>query len=103
MKIFFICGIHNSKYDIFDYEKKNFPKKDYDLIISLYSLDYHYDFNVYSKYLKSVSKKDTKIIFDTIRPEFFNEVFDNLSVIKKNELTVHKFKRIACTVLQILG
>ena len=86
--------------EIFDYDKQNFPKKNYDLIISLYSLDYHYDFNVYSQYLKSVSNKDTKIIFDTIRPSFFNEIFDNLLIIKKNELTVHKSKRIACTVFK---
>ena len=97
---FYLNGINNSKYEIFDYDKQNFPKKNYDLIISLYSLDYHYDFNVYSQYLKSVSNKDTKIIFDTIRPSFFNEIFDNLLIIKKNEFTVHKSERIPCTVFK---
>ena len=62
----------------------------------LYSLDYHYDFNIYSNYLRSVSNESTKIIFDTIRPDFFNKLFENLSVVKKNELTVHKSKRIVC-------
>ena len=90
-------GIDKTKYKIYDYEEKNFPNKNYDLIISLYSLDYHYDFNIYSNYLRSVSNENTKIIFDTIRPDFFYKLFENLLVVKKNELTVHKSKRIVCT------
>ena len=93
---FNLNGIDKTKYDIYDYDKKNFPKKNYNLIISLYSLDYHYDFNIYFNYLRSVSNENTKIIFDTIRPDFFYNVFENLSVIKRNELTVHKSKRIVC-------
>ena len=94
---FNLNGIDNAKYDIYDYDKKSFPNKNYNLIISLYSLDYHYDFNTYFNYLKSVSNENTKIIFDTIRPDFFYKIFENLSVVKSNELTVHKSKRIVCT------
>ena len=94
---FNLNGIDNAKYDIYDYDKKSFPNKNYNLIISLYSLDYHYDFNTYFNYLKSVSNENTKIIFDTIRPDFFYKIFENLSVVKSNELTVHKSKRIICT------
>ena len=94
---FNLNGIDNAKYDIYDYDKKSFPNKNYNLIISLYSLDYHYDFNTYFNYLKSVSNENTKIIFDTIRPDFFYKIFENLSVVKRNELTVHKSKRIVCT------
>ena len=90
---FNLNGIDNAKYDIYDYDKKSFPNKNYNLIISLYSLDYHYDFNIYFNYLKSVSNENTKIIFDTIRPDFFYKIFENLSVVKRNELTVHKSKR----------
>ena len=54
-------GIEKTKYNIYDYEEKNFPNKNYDLIISLYSLDYHYDFNIYSNYLRSVSNENTKM------------------------------------------
>ena len=93
---FNLNGIDNAKYDIYDYDKKSFPNKNYNLIISLYSLDYHYDFNIYFNYLKSVSNENTKIIFDTIRPDFFYKIFENLSVVKRNELTVHKSKRIVC-------
>ena len=74
---FFLNGINNTNYNIYDYDKKNFPNKNYDLIISLYSLDYHYDFNIYFNYLKSVSNQDTKIIFDTIRPDFFIQYSKN--------------------------
>ena len=56
----------------------------------LQSLDPH------SSYLNSVSKENTKIIFDTIRPDFFYNIFERLSVIKENKLTVHKSKRIKC-------
>ena len=80
---FNLNGIDNAKYDIYDYDKKSFPNKNYNLIISLYSLDYHYDFNIYFNYLKSVSNENTKIIFDTIRPDFFYKIFENLSVVKK--------------------
>ena len=93
---FNLNGIDKNKYNIYDYDEKNFPNKNYDLIISLYSLDYHYDFNIYSNYLRSVSNESTKIIFDTIRPDFFYKLFENLSVVKKNELTVHKSKRVVC-------
>ena len=39
--------ITQEKFSIFDYDKKNFHTNKYDLVISLYSLDYHYDFNIY--------------------------------------------------------
>ena len=71
INFFNLNGIDTSKYNVYDFDKKNLPTDSYDLIISLYSLDYHYDFNIYTKYLRSVSNLNTKIIFDTIRPDFF--------------------------------
>ena len=35
---FNLNGIDKNKYNIYDYDEKNFPNKNYDLIISLYSL-----------------------------------------------------------------
>ena len=93
---FNLNGIDKNKYNIYDFDEKNFPSKNYDLIISLYSLDYHYDFNIYSNYLRSTSNESTKIIFDTIRPDFFHKLFENLSIVKKDEFTIHKSKRIVC-------
>ena len=99
-KFFNLNGIDTSKYSVYDIDKKNLPINSYDLIISLYSLDYHYDFNIYVKYLRSVSNKNTKIIFDTIRPDFFFNIFEKISVIKVNDSTVHKSKRIKCTMFK---
>ena len=31
---------------IFDYDNDNLPERNFDIIISLLSLDYHYDFNI---------------------------------------------------------
>ncbi len=99
-KFFNLNGIDTSKYNVYDFDKKNLPTDSYDLIISLYSLDYHYDFNIYIKYLRSVSNLNTKIIFDTIRPDFFYNVFKKISVIKVNDGTVHKSKRLTCTMFK---
>ncbi len=82
---------------IFDYDKDNLPDKKFDVIISLLSLDYHYDFNIYAKYLKKVSNTETKIIFDTIRAEYFKKIFKNVVIISSDTNTVHKSKRIICS------
>ena len=89
-------GIDLNKIKIIDFDKDILPEIQFDFIISLFSLDYHYDFNIYLDYLKKVSNKDTKIIFDTIRPDYFTKVFKNISIIKTNDLTVHRSKRIIC-------
>ena len=44
----------------------------------------------------SVSDNKTIIIFDTIRPDFFKEIFAYVDVIKEDNNTLHKSKRIAC-------
>lgn len=94
--LFFNNGILNSRYKIIDYNKKIFPKDSFDLVISLYSLDYHYDFNIYLNYLRKSSNDNTIIIFDTIRYEYFKKIFKEIEIIKTNDDTVHKSKRIAC-------
>ena len=82
---------------IFDYDKDELPDAKFDTIISLLSLDYHYDFDVYKDYLKKVSKVNTKIIFDTIRADYFKKIFKNVEIIKSDLNTVHKSKRIICS------
>ena len=82
---------------IYDYDKNELPRLKFDIIISLLSLDYHYDFFIYADYLKSVSTKNTKIIFDTIRPDFFKKVFNNVKILGTQIDTVHKSKRIICS------
>lgn len=86
-----------SQINIFDYDKDTLPEKKFDVIISLLSLDYHYDFNLYSEYLKKISKDDTKIIFDTIRADYFKKIFKNVNIIRSDTNVIHKSKRILCS------
>ena len=88
--------VTSSRFKIIDFDKENLPKENFNLITSLYSLDFHYDFEVYQKYLSSVSDNETVIIFDTIRANHFNNVFEHVLVIKEDNDTLHKSKRIAC-------
>ena len=90
-------GLPKTKFKVFDFDKDTLPSKKFDVVISLYSLDYHYDFNLYIDYLKKVSTDKTKIIFDTIRAEHFKNIFKNVEIIRTDHNTVHKSKRIICS------
>ena len=68
----------------------------YDYIISLYSLDYHYDFSYYLKYLKHIMNESTEIIFDTIRPDYFSNIFEDVRIIETEQKSIHSSKRIIC-------
>ena len=83
-------------FQIFDFDKDKLPKEKFDLIISIYSLDFHYNFELYRKYFQEASNNETIIIFDTIRPEYFKNIFHEVSIIKIDDNTIHKSKRIAC-------
>ena len=89
--------MHEDQINIFDYDQKELPEKKFDIIISLLSLDYHYDFKIYLNYLKKVSNMNTKIIFDTIRAEYFKKIFKSVEIIRSDTNTVHKSKRIICS------
>ena len=90
-------GLEEKNIHISDYDNNELPRLKFDIIISLLSLDYHYDFFIYVDYLKSVSAKNTKIIFDTIRPDFFKKIFNNVKILGIQNNTVHKSKRIVCS------
>ena len=90
-------GLHHSKFSIFDYDKDTLPNKKFDLVISLFSLDYHYNFDIYLHYLKKNSDKNTKIIFDTIRADYFRCIFKDVTLINSRTNTVHKSNRIICS------
>jgi len=92
-----INGMKPSQINIFDYDKDKLPNQKFDVIISLLSLDYHYDFEIYIEYLRKISHLNTKIIFDTIRPDYFLKIFKNVKVIATQENTIHKSKRILCS------
>ena len=44
--------------------------------------------------------KDSILIFDTIRPKYFENVFERIEILKEDSNTVHKSKRIACSVFK---
>jgi len=89
-------GINDDQINIIDYDKDKLPILKFDVITSLFSLDYHYDFHLYEEYLKNVCKPETKIIFDTIRADYFKKIFKNVMILKTDMDTTHKSKRILC-------
>ena len=93
-------GMNKKNFEIFNYDKDILPVKSYDYIISLYSLDYHYDFSFYEVYLKKILNDTTKVIFDTVRPEFFKNIFESVEVIQNEEKSIHSSKRIICKKLK---
>jgi hypothetical protein len=86
----------NAHFRIYDFDKDDLPDYNFDIVLSLYSLDYHYDFNVYKEYLKKISSDQTQIVFDTVRPDYFNNIFDEVKIIKTIEKKIHSSKRIIC-------
>ena len=88
--------VKSNRFKIINFDKENLPKENFNLITSLYSLDFHYDFEVYQKYLSSVSDNETVIIFDTIKSNHFKDIFEDVLIIKEDNDTLHKSKRIAC-------
>ena len=93
-------NLDNKKFNIIDYDKNFLPNKKFQLITSLYSLDFHYNFEIYHDYLAKVSDDNTIIIFDTIRPNYFNDLFKYVDIIKIDGDTLHKSKRIACRIFK---
>ena len=89
-------GLSKEKFKVFDFDKDILPSKKFDVVISLYSLDYHYDFNQYAKYLKENTHKESKIIFDTVRPDFFKSVFKDVVILNETTKRVHSSKRLLC-------
>ena len=90
-------GMESSKFKIFDYDNDQLPKCKFDIIISLFSLDYHYDFTIYLEYLKNNTYKESKIIFDTIRPDYFKNIFNEVIILKDRTKIIHGSKRIMCS------
>tara|TARA_A100001388_G_C28754754_1_gene494340 strand:+ start:1151 stop:1852 length:702 start_codon:yes stop_codon:yes gene_type:complete len=96
-KFLIMNQMKNDQINIFDYDNGQLPEIKFDVVISLLSLDYHYDFDLYKDYLKKVSSDNTKIIFDTIRADYFEKIFKKVEIIKTDVDTVHKSKRIVCS------
>ena len=89
-------GLSKKKFKVFDFDKDTLPSKKFDLVISLYSLDYHYDFSQYAEYLKENTHNQSKIIFDTVRPDFFKSIFKEVIILSETTKRVHSSKRLLC-------
>ena len=89
LKKFMLKNGMKNNFKIYDFDRDNLPFGKFDLIISLYSLDYHYDFKTYLNFFKKVVNKDTIFIFDTIRPQFFRLLFENVEIISSSQKKIH--------------
>ena len=49
------------------------------------------------EYLKNNTHIESKIIFDTIRPDYFKNIFKDVFVLKDRTKTIHGSKRIMCS------
>jgi hypothetical protein len=87
----------SSNFKIYDYDLGNFPYSKFDVVISLYSLDYHYDFNIYYDYLKKICSNKTLLVFDTIRPNYFKKIFNKVKIVSETKKRIHSSKRIICS------
>jgi len=90
-------SMESLKFNVIDYDNDQLPEGKFDIVISLFSLDYHYDFNIYLEYLKSNTHTESKIIFDTIRPDYFKNIFKEIVILKDRSKTIHGSKRIMCS------
>ena len=90
-------GMQSSKFSIFDYDNDQLPNGKFDIVISLFSMDYHFDFNIYLEYLKKNTHNKTRVIFDTVRPDYFKKIFKKVVILKDRTKTIHSSKRIMCS------
>ena len=85
-----------NNFSICDFNNKNILKKKYDLIFSLYSMDFHYGLETYKNFLLKRSHKKTLFVFDTIRPGDLKFFFRNVKVIKQIKKRIHSSARVVC-------
>jgi len=96
-KFIYLNSREKKNFYVYNVDKDKLPKKKFDLIISLKSLNYHYPFDIYKKYLKKNSTNKTIFIFDTVRPDYFKKIFKYVSTISSDENKIHTSKRFICS------
>lgn len=89
-------SLNKIKFHLFDVDVDKLPKIKFDIVISILSLDYHYPFDIYYKYLKKNSHASTIFVFDTVRPQYFKKVFKKIKIISKRNRIVHSSVRVIC-------
>ena len=91
---------YNTNFQVFNFENKENIKKKYDVIISLFSMDYHYDLEIYKDFLNKNSHKYTIYIFDTIRAQELNNFFQKVKIINIIDKRIHSSSRVVCSGLK---
>ena len=89
-------GISEEKIKLFNFDKDKLPDEKFNLIISLYSLEYHYQLEVYLDYFKKVSTESSIFIFDTVNPLRMKSLFKEVNVIFEPSDSSHNSKRVLC-------
>ena len=89
-------GVHSNKIKLFDFDKDSLPEMKFDIIISLYSLEYHYQLEIYLKYFKRIAKENTVFIFDTVNPKRMREIFKEVETIYEPRTSDHNSIRVLC-------
>ena len=90
-------SLKTTNFEIFNFENLDKIKKKYDLIFSFYSMDYHFDLNIYKKFFLKNSHAGTTYIFDSIRPEKLSKYFKYVKVLSKDKKKIHSSSRVICS------
>ena len=96
-------GINGERINLIDVDLKESICNNYDLVISLLSMGYHYPVDQYLEILKKNTNKNTIFIFD-IADEYnnFNDIsqlFEEVNIIYKSQEIRHNYVRILCKSL----
>ena len=89
-------GVQLEKIKLYDYDNDELPNTKFDIILSLYSLEYHYQLELYLDYFKKINKDYTIFIFDTVNPNRMKEIFKEVKIIHEPQTSDHNSKRVLC-------
>ena len=97
-------GLDDERIDFVDADSKDSINKNFDLVISLLSMGYHYPINQYLKMLRSNTNKNTVFIFD-IADEYtgldlIKNTFGSVDIIYKSKEIRHNYLRVCCKYLK---
>ena len=97
-------GIDRERINLIDVDSKEAVDKNFDIVISLLSMGYHYPINQYLDILTKHTHKNTIFIFD-IADEYNNfdlisKMFESVRVIYKSQEIRHNYTRICCKCLK---
>ena len=99
-------GLDSKRVNLIDADLKGTINNDFDLVISLLSMGYHYPINQYLDMLKKNTNKNTIFIFD-IADEYMgldtvSSLFDIVKIIHKSKELRHNYLRICCSGIKKL-